>query len=417
VDIKRQLAVALVGAGVGLTGCQSAPFAGLAFWNKGESASVAAATPDVSKHLSQQMASGAKPAGKATAALGGQRPVEKDNFLVASWKKTTAAVTGTLTPKATTEESTSDPLRLDQPTKKVGPEVHVAAARMLENNGKAAEAQAQYQKALQTAPNDLNALIGLARLHDRQGNGQQAIEMYQKAIAANPQSSLAYNDLGLCYARQQQHQAALQALNKAVELQPTSTKYRNNLAAVLVDLGQTDEALNHLTAGNAPAVAHYNLGYLLQQKGDRENALRNFQHALALDPALAPARDMISQLSAPAHPVAMQPSSKWAPQATAHSEAVPAPPPTTQRLSHDVKATSESDVTTALYSEDAAATPVSTVAPAVATTPKAPASFHIGDDEEQVAEVSTLQRHWDTDWPLISGNAPAGSVYPLPVAQ
>ena len=54
-------------------------------------------------------------------------------------------------------------------------------------------------------------------------------------------------------------------LRQAVKLEPKRKLYRNNLATVLVDMGRTDEAWDELSSVHTPAVAHYNLGYLLYQ--------------------------------------------------------------------------------------------------------------------------------------------------------
>lgn len=430
VDVKRQLAVVALGAGVGLTGlsgCQTTPsLRGLAFWNKNDSASVAATTPDVSKQrfdgLSKQLAADQpRAAGQAkpgSAPLGGQRPAENDNFFTSSWKKTTAAVSGAFAAKPKTDETKDDPLRLDNPTKKLGPEVHVAAARLFENQSKFVEAQDHYQKALQVAPKDLSALVGLARLHDRQGNWQKAVELYQQAIKVEPNNSLVYNDLGLCLARQQQHETALQALNKAVALTPGSAKYRNNLATVLEEVGRSDEAFQQLSAGNSPAVAHYNLGYLLQQKGQRAEATQHYQQALAIDPSLAAARDMLVQLGE----LTGQPASAQAlPQLAPPQFGVYSPP---QAAPQSMRLPSQDSASAAAYGPTGSASTVPVVSPVVsspapqqtATAQSARSNFHIGDDEP-APEVATSRWKWESDWPLAGNQLGAGTVQALPQAR
>jgi len=297
VKIQRKLAVTmLLGAGVGLCGCQSPSQGGLAFWKKDSNSSLASATPDVGAQRYQGLAKefGSQSTGGATA-LGAQKPAP-DNFLMASWKKTTGAVAGAFAAKPSTTEA-SDPLRLDQPTKKLGPEVHMGAAQLMENQGKFPEAEEHYQKALKQSPNNLGALVGLARLHDRQGHSRAALETYDRALKAHPQSGLVLNDLGLCLARQKQFDPALGALKRAVQNNPENPKYRNNLATVLVETGRVAEALQTLSAGSSPAVAHYNVGYLLAQRGQTNEAAQYFQQALAIDPALTQARDMLAQLA------------------------------------------------------------------------------------------------------------------------
>src|SRR5262245_14851900 len=175
--MKGKIAVAfLAGAAIGLSGCQSPMFGGISLFNKGSSTADSFA-PDVGKQkfsgLAQQLTGSEK---AAAAGLGGGRPAAKTGFFASLTK---SSATGPDGKKVAAAED--DPLRLDQMPKKIGPEVYVAAARLLENQGKFPEAEDKYREALKSAPSDLNALVGLARLHDRQGQPQKAIEVYQKA--------------------------------------------------------------------------------------------------------------------------------------------------------------------------------------------------------------------------------------------
>jgi tetratricopeptide (TPR) repeat protein len=375
VNLRRKLAVTVVlGTGVGLTGCAAPSQGGLAFWKKNDS-SVASATPDVGKQRYENLAKefGGNPS--SATALGGQKPPADDNFLTASWKKATGSMAAKPGPS-----NAADPLRLDHPTGKLGPEVHVGAAQLLENQSKFAEAEEHYQKALKLSPNDLNALVGLARMHDRQGHTRQAVEIYQRALKAHPASGLALNDLGLCYARQRQFEPALAALNDAVKVSPDNPKYRNNLAMVLIETGRTGEAVQKLSVGASPAVAHYNVGYMLQQKGNSADATRHFQQALAIDPGLAPAREMLSQLggNSGAQPLvqqAAQPAPAPAAAASVQYEMaqVPAPRPTPGTY----------------YEIPQDETPAPQHAAPQPATAGGPASFHLSDDAPAAAPTSS----------------------------
>jgi Tfp pilus assembly protein PilF len=302
---KRQLAAAVIfAAGAGLVGCRS-PMGGLAFWNSKQDSTIARAAPDVGEQtydgLSKEFVSSGRPMGqiaKSSTALGGQAPPQPTG-IAGMWHKSTAAIGGMFAARPNTE-SLPDATRLDAPAKKVGPEVYVAAARLMENQSKFPEAEAQYKKALEKSPNNESALVGLARLHDRQGESAKALALYEKAVKAHPKSALVHNDLGLCYARQKQLDRSLASLNKAVALQPDNVRYRNNLATVLVESGRTGEALEHLSKTGPLAVAHYNVGFLLYKRGQQGEAVQHLQQAIALDPNLTPAREMLAQWGAPA---------------------------------------------------------------------------------------------------------------------
>lgn len=177
-----------------------------------------------------------------------------------------------------------------------GAELYVAIARLHEQAGRLPEAENHYRAALERAPNDLSALLGYARLKSVLGQHDAAVELYQRAAKAHPGEAPVFNNLGLCYAQQGRLDMAAEAMLRAVKLQPRNALYRNNIAAVLVDLGRPDDALGHLRAVHGEAVAYYNLGYLLNKKGDTAQAIRLFALALRVDPTLTPARQWLERL-------------------------------------------------------------------------------------------------------------------------
>ncbi|WP_425613673.1 tetratricopeptide repeat protein [Anatilimnocola sp. NA78] len=271
-------------------GCKS-PFG---WWGSGSSGGsmFSSATPDVSKQkydgLSQDFSGGASGAYQQPQASSG-------NYFTNAWNKSTAAVGSAFTwNKAPVP--TDDPTSLSSKPKTMGPDVFIAAGRMYETQGKFAEAQSQYEKALKTSPNDLASLISIARLHDRQGNFPKAIEAYNRAATAHPKSGLVQNDLGLCYARQKDAGKAIEHLNKACELAAKNPKYRNNLATVLVENGRNEEAFKQLKALNTEGGAHYNLAYMLSARNKPEEAAAHLRLALQAEPELSAAREMLAQM-------------------------------------------------------------------------------------------------------------------------
>ena len=99
--------------------------------------------------------------------------------------------------------------------------------------------------------------------------------------------------------RRGQSQDALEVLQQAVQLKPDSTLYRNNMAAVLIEANRSADAVDLLTPTYGTAVAYYNVGYLLQQRGESQAAVDHFTAALAANPSLEPARMMLNRLCAP----------------------------------------------------------------------------------------------------------------------
>lgn len=211
------------------------------------------------------------------------------------------------------------------------PELHVALAQMSHRNGQIPQARQHYQKALAMDPKHLDALLGAARMEDREGRLDVAQMLYQRAAQAHPKSATAQNDLALCYARRGDLPTAAKILDEAVRIEPRKALYRNNAAKVLVEMNQVKPAMDHLTAVHTPAVANYNMAVLLSERGRGAEAVPFLGQALALDPTMQPAHDMLAQLTAPATPqgersiVARQPANPAPAMAVANDSILPTP--------------------------------------------------------------------------------------------
>jgi Flp pilus assembly protein TadD len=226
-----------------------------------------------------------------------------------------SSVTGSLTPKPH-DTPADDPTALSSKSK-VGPELHVAMARLCEVRKMPGEAVEHYQQALVEDPKYLPALIGFARLRVHTGELEEATRLYETAAKAFPKEASVFNDLGLCYAQRGMFEKATAAIDEAIRLQPTLVLYRNNIAMVLVDLGRIELAYSHLAAVHPEAVAHYNLGYFLFKKGQSGEAVRQFAIAAQRDPSLVQAQQWLQRLqSSPAAVVAAAPWQPAPPQPT-----------------------------------------------------------------------------------------------------
>ena len=199
-----------------------------------------------------------------------------------------------ITPK-TPVRTADDPTSLNNKAKP-SVELYTAIATQYAKSDKFGEAEKNYQKALRLKPRHLPALVGWARLKDRQGQMDDAVALYQRAVKAHPDDASVLNDLGLCFARAGKFKESISALERAAKLQPKRKLYRNNLATVLVEKGEVDKAYMHLRTVHEEAIAHYNLGYLLQKKGQSRLAAAHFAGALEKDPSLNQARTWLERL-------------------------------------------------------------------------------------------------------------------------
>ncbi len=214
--------------------------------------------------------------------------------LSASVKSGTSKMAAAVMPKTTPR-----PPLFSSPNGKAGPNVFAAVANMYEQTGKFEQAETNYRKALALDSRHLGALVGFARLEDRRSNFEAATRLYRRAIKTHPKDASVHNDLGLCFHRRGRLPDATRELKRAVELDGENKLYRNNLAAVYVEQDKSDLALAQLTAAHGKSVGHYNLGYLLVQKGNRRAALYHFQKAAEIDRNLIGAQQWVAKLSLP----------------------------------------------------------------------------------------------------------------------
>lgn len=238
-------------------------------------------------------AEAARPFGNSPYAAEPEKPSAMKSF-TNSIKKGFSDFTDAFSPKP---KSAADPTALNNPSKPSA-ETYLAVARMQEEAGNLAEADRQYRRAMKAAPENLKVLLGCAKWNGRQGHTEAALNLYGLAAEKHPKEPSVYNDMAMFLARQGRSDEAAATLAKAISLQPKKPLYRNNMAAILVDAGRPDAALPHLTEVHGAAAAHYNLGYLLQKKGQQSKAVDHFAQALRLQPSMKQAQAWLEHLGA-----------------------------------------------------------------------------------------------------------------------
>ena len=194
-------------------------------------------------------------------------------------------------------KKTNDPTSLSSDPGPLKPELFLASAALHEKQGALDRALAQYQKVLEMDPSSRPAMIGMGRLLHRQGRMQEAIAVYRRAVSIHQNDPVVANDLGLCLARSGQFDEAVRTLDMAVRLNPSNTMYRNNLAAVLVESNRARDAYAVLEQTYGPAIASYNVGYLLNQRGNQAQAHEYLTQSLQHDPNLRQARVILNRMN------------------------------------------------------------------------------------------------------------------------
>jgi tetratricopeptide (TPR) repeat protein len=249
--------------------------------------------PGISNRSAQQSKQAAQMAKRSSAAKApGSSWTERFTALLPGSKQSASAQAKTASPP----DRRNDPISLDYPSGPPTSELFLSMAQLSDRSGKTEHARSMYRQALSIEPNKLDAMLGLARLEDREGRLDEALKIYQQAAAAHPQNAKVLNDLGLCYARSGQFTDSARVLDQAVRLQPKKALYRNNIAKVLTQVDRVDEAVAHLSAVHPPAVAQYNMGVLLRQRGKTVEAIHFLTAASHIDPQLRPAHAMLADL-------------------------------------------------------------------------------------------------------------------------
>ncbi len=115
---------------------------------------------------------------------------------------------------------------------------------------------------------------------------QQSINSARQAVTLSPFNAINWQNLGQIYRNligvgQNAEQFAVASYNQAITLNPSNPGLRIELGGIYYQLKQWDLAQNQFTIAtqlkNDYANAYYNLGHVLEEKGDLQNALSQYQ--------------------------------------------------------------------------------------------------------------------------------------------
>lgn len=150
-------------------------------------------------------------------------------------------------------------------------QAYIMKAHIAEKNGNLAGAESEYRAAIQASGNKPGTWLSLAEFYRRNGRMEQMQDAIQH-VSSNQGSQF--------------------ALIKAAEIL-VRAKREIPLAAQLVS-----RYLSGNTVEDAPAFkAHYLLGTLLENQGDKPAAAKEYRAALALASNFTPARDALNRLN------------------------------------------------------------------------------------------------------------------------
>jgi tetratricopeptide (TPR) repeat protein len=167
------------------------------------------------------------------------------------------------------------------------PEIHNNLGRTLANAGKLDEAEAEFAKALELAPNDADALMNLGTVAALRGNPARAEHLVKQALRANPDHTGALARLGELRRDAGDLDEAARLFREALAIDDVSPELYLGLGDVLQRGGHYEEAEKAfrrvLELDPDSFAAHYNLGVTALQQQQAKQAIAEFEKALALD--------------------------------------------------------------------------------------------------------------------------------------
>ena len=183
--------------------------------------------------------------------------------------------------------------------------IHYVLGGLLVNDDRDEEAIGHFTRALELAPELIDARVKLGNAQARAGQLEAAIAAYDLVLAKQPDNAevLLKRVSGLMSL--DRGEAALTDLEHLVTLTPKSSEVYVRLATVLEKSGDTDGAIARYKTAAALDLSpqerpllHYRLASLLRQRGEVQPAVDHYRKSIEADPGLAPAVGGLASLLA-----------------------------------------------------------------------------------------------------------------------
>jgi protein O-mannosyl-transferase len=164
-----------------------------------------------------------------------------------------------------------------------------ALAMVYREQGRYAQSRELFARAIATKPLWGDPYFNLGRLLEKQGLVSEALRNFDQAVNLAPLNPAAHYWYGHALLKLHRYQEAEPELQKSLALAPeASFGALCDLATVYLETGQNDRALAILrrVAKDYPfdSHAHFAMGQLLETKGQGDDALKEYERGLVLEP-------------------------------------------------------------------------------------------------------------------------------------
>lgn len=122
-------------------------------------------------------------------------------------------------------------------------ETRLKLANLLHSQNNLYEALAEYQKVLQSEPENLNAILGAANNFKALGLKKEALDLYTKAVEKYPEDLLSNYNLALMLHDSDENETALEHYQKVAQLNPNFVENYYVMGLCYWDLGQKEKAV------------------------------------------------------------------------------------------------------------------------------------------------------------------------------
>ncbi|MBQ6503481.1 MAG: tetratricopeptide repeat protein [Flexilinea sp.] len=193
----------------------------------------------------------------------------------------------------------TDPLFIPTATPTTAPEAYLNQAEQLYSEGRIERAIGMYQQAINSDPKNINTYIALAKLQVFNGQYTEALTNAENAILLNPNNAEAHAVRGWAIGMQGNYLDAQTAFNRAKELNPNlalAYAYQTEVLVEQINAGEdrldtltqaTENSRQAISLGNTLMESHRARGLLLEITGNYEEAVTEFQIAIAINPNIA----------------------------------------------------------------------------------------------------------------------------------